>query len=357
MKIFVLLCVLSSSCFGSLAYPFPSVETEKECLLPPMEVLFLKETSKKNFEEILYEKSKTLEEKLNKVIFGQEYAIRETVNALIRYAAGINNPNGVIAFLLYCGPSGVGKTELASRLALELFGDSSHFIQINMSEYVDFHHINRLIGAPPGYVGYESGGQLTNAILANPNSVVLLDEIEKAHRQIRLLFLHIFDKGIFTSARGQIVDCRKCIFISTSNLASLEIAQLKSEGLSHDEIVEELKPFFMDALTPELYNRYELLIFNPLSQNLAEKLVLKKLQELKELVFRVHQIELIFDLSLISYLKNKGIDPLLGARPLSRLVEKELITLVAKAILDGNFKKKDKMKCSYCEGYIVIEKF
>lgn len=363
MKLFFSLLFLTT-CLGSPAksqaepkemwiYTFPDPLFKEEDLF---EAMSLETVVKKSDDELIVEKSKNLEERLGLHIFGQPRAVKETANAIVRYAAGINDPNNVIASLLYCGPSGVGKTELAKQLCMELYGNPQRLIRINMSEYAESHTINRLIGSPPGYLGYEEGGQLTNAILQNPYSIVLLDEIEKAHPKILKLFLHVFDAGYFTSAKGQVVNCRKCVFILTSNLAALEIADLVANELDDEAVIEALKPLFMEVLSPELYNRLDPIIFGPLSDDVIEKLVNKVLADLDNRVYTSKKIHLVFDRTLVDYLSYHGFDPRLGARPLKRLVEKELATIIAKVILQGNCKREDRLKCSYQDGYIVVEK-
>lgn len=300
-------------------------------------------------------KSKTLEQKIRQKIFGQDEAVRETTNAIVRYAAGVNDTASPIASLLYCGPSGVGKTELAKQLCLELYGKQSHFIRINMSEYVEPHSITRLIGPPPGYIGYDTGGALTNRLLQNPYSVVLLDEVEKAHPKVLKLFMHVFDAGYLTSSSGQDVDCRHAIFILTSNIAASEIADLFAAGLTHHEILESLQPYLMDILSPEMYNRLDCMVFSPLNDRIFEQLVRKILSELKTRIGRSKGIEVFFDDSLVNYLKIYTIDPKLGARPLKRIVEKELTTAIAHAIIDSDCKTGDCVLCSYADGHIRLE--
>jgi len=322
--------------------PFPELES-------------LKLTTQRNVQEEIVKKAKTLEAQLLKRIFGQDEAVQETTNAILRFAAGVNDPSMPIACLLYCGPSGVGKTELAKQLSIELYGKSSHFFRINMSEYSEPHSISRLIGSPPGYVGYESGGGLSNRLRDNPYSVILLDEIEKAHPKILKLFMHIFDAGYFTSARGEDVDCRRAIFILTSNLASSEIADLHHAGMSNGEILEILKPFLMDALSPEMFNRLDCMVFSPLSDEIFEMLIKKLLNELKMRITQSKGIDIFFGQSIVDYLKGYSLDPKLGARPLKRIIEKELATVIARAILDNQFKKGDAVMCDYQAGNIQME--
>lgn len=303
----------------------------------------------------IVEKSINLEDRLNNKIFGQQEAVKETVNAILRFAAGVNEDSVPIASLLYCGPSGVGKTELAKQLCVELYGSDTHFTRINMSEYVESHSISRLIGSPPGYIGYEGGGTLSNRLLACPYSVVLLDEIEKGHPKILKLFMHVFDAGYFTSAQGKDIDCSNAIFILTSNLAAAEIAEMHEMGKSKAEILEELQPYFMDTLSPELYNRVDCMIFSPLTDEIRERLVRKILNELAARVYQSKSIQILFDTSLIDYLMSFSLDPKLGARPLKRFVDRKITTRLAKAILENACSPEDILLCSYADENLVLE--
>ena len=340
------------------AYPFPPIQMEirGNTFFPDDGNVFtdLEVVGQSLHDEIVY-KSKTLEQKIKQKIFGQDEAVKETVNAIVRFAAGVNDTSCPIASLLYCGPSGVGKTELAKQLCLELYFEQNHFIRINMSEYVEAHSITRLIGSPPGYIGYDTGGALTNRLLQNPYSVVLLDEVEKAHPKVLKLFMHVFDAGYLTSSSGQDVDCRNAIFILTSNIAASEIADLFAAGLTHNEILESLQPYLMDILSPEMYNRLDCMVFSPLSDKIFEQLVRKILGELKSRISKSKGIEVVFDESLVNYLKIYTIDPKLGARPLKRIVEKELTTVIAHAIIDSDCSAGDCVLCSYLDGRVCLE--
>ena len=332
-----------------LSYPFPSSETEM------VAGYFDSVQAQRKVNQSIVEKSKTLEQKIRQKIFGQDAAVQETANAIVRYAAGVNDPFSPIASLLFCGPSGVGKTELARQLCLELYGDEDCLIRLNMSEYSEAHTVSRLIGSPPGYIGYESGGGLTNRLSKTPHAVVLLDEIEKAHPNVLKLFLHVFDAGHLTAASGLEVNCCDAIFILTSNLAAPEIAELFGKGLNHQQILTLLQPHFMQVLSPEMYNRLDCMIFAPLSEEVFEKLIRKILGELKERVCVSKGVGMCFDASLISYLKTFSIDPKLGARPLKRIVEKELTTVIARAIIECDCKEGDTIICAYKDGQIELE--
>jgi ATP-dependent Clp protease ATP-binding subunit ClpB len=308
-----------------------------------------------SLDDLIIQRAPSLEARLSKKIFGQDEAVKEVTNAILRFAAGINDPLTPVASFLFCGPSGVGKTELARQLSIELYGNLSHFVRIDMSEYTEAFTISRLIGAPPGYLGHEQGGMLANRLLSQPYSIVLLDEIEKAHPAILKLFLHIFDAGHFTSARGQDIDCNKAIFILTSNLAATEIASLFVEGFSKQEILQSIEPYLMKQLSPELYNRLDCIVFAPLGDSIIELLVRKVLDELRERIVKARGIEIFFEQTVVDYLKGYSIDPKLGARPLKRIVEKELATVLAQAIIDSACKNGDVLLCSYDAGSVVLE--
>lgn len=322
-----------------LSYPFPLQGAYKP----------------KEAQKLIEEKASTLEARLKKKIFGQDRAIKETASAIVRYAAGINDPRSVVASLLFSGPSGVGKTELAKQLSVELYGDLSHFIRINMSEFSEAHTISRLIGSPPGYLGYGDGGQLSNALEKNPYSIVLLDELEKAHPKVLKLFLHIFDEGIFTSSTGTVIDCRSAIFICTSNILASEIADLHCKGFTCTEIADVLRPYFITHLSPELFNRLTFIVFSPLNEEAAIAVIDRLLVELRDRVKMSKGISLIFDPSLINFFAQSGVDPELGARPLKRMIDRELSTLLAVAILEGNFVRGDVLKCSYSHAAVHVE--
>ncbi len=325
---------------------FPCIEER-----PVLEARYCTEEACK----IVVEKASTLEAKLKKKVIGQDHAVEEVASAIMRYAVGVNDPNTVIASFLFSGPSGVGKTELAKQLCSELYGHSGHFVRLNMSEFSEAHTISRLIGSPPGYVGYSEGGQLTNALLANPYSVVLLDEVEKAHPQVQKLFLHVFDEGLLTSALGQEIDCRYSIFICTSNILASEIANLHEAGHTLDEISAFLQPYFIAKLSPELFNRLNFIVFSPLTKGVMEQLVERLLNDLHQRVHCAQGISLSFDRSLIRYLVDQGIDPQLGARPLKRFIDKKLTTVVAASILREEIQSGDLVKCSFNGESVVIE--
>lgn len=317
---------------------------------------YKKKTRDELEQEKIFTKALSLEDELNSVVIGQPDAVRITSDAIIRYAAGVNDPLSPIATLLYCGPSGVGKTELAKQLAKILYNDESRFIRLNMAEYGLDHSVQRLIGSPPGYVNHEQGGQLTNALRQSPYSVVLLDEAEKAHPRVLKLFLQLFDEGAITSAKGERIECCNSIFILTSNISAMEIARLGEQGLDSEQILEEIKPALMECLSVELFNRMDPVVFRSLSWEVKESIVYKMLNELAVRIATKKRLTLSFDASVVEYLVQTGFDPLLGARPVKRMIEKELTPLIAKAIIRGQYKPGDHITVSLDGNDLVIRK-
>jgi ATP-dependent Clp protease ATP-binding subunit ClpB len=352
-----LLFFLSPMLFASeklFIYPFPSEDLRDvgySCAARKPQPL-----SPREYEALFLKNCTVLEAALSKVIFGQDIAIKSVSNAITRYTAGVSDTARPIATMLFCGPSGVGKTELAQQLGRMLYGEAKNIICLNMSEYSEPHSISRLIGSPPGYLGSDQGGQLSDAILRQPYSIILLDEVEKAHPQILKLFLHIFDNGLFNSAKGEHINCKKCIFIMTSNLAASDIVRMYNDGVYYDDILQQITPHLIENLSPELFNRIEPVLFLPLSDSVIDSLVVKLLEQIKERAYNNKKIHLSYDQSLIDFFKKSGIDPLLGVRPLKRLIDKELTTLIAKAIVEGKCKENDTLHCLYQDGYIIIEK-
>ena len=336
-------------------YPFPMKEPFIESLIPIRECA-PKPLTPKDYDALFLKNSHSLEKALSKVIFGQDRAVKSVSNAIMRYAAGISDPNYPIATMLFFGPSGVGKTELVHQLGYALYGEARNITCFNMSEFSEPHTISRLIGAPPGYVGYGTNGELGNVINKQPYSIILLDEVEKAHPQVLKFFLHLFDTGLFTTSVSKQINCRKCIFIMTSNLAALEIVRLYNDHFAYEEIVQVITPYLFAGLSPELFNRMESILFLPLPNHLIEPLVLKLLDTVKQRIYKTKKIVLIYDQTVVDFFTTNGIDPVLGARPLKRLIDKELTTLLAKTILEGNCKENDTLFCHYQNDCVVIEK-
>ena len=274
------------------------------------------------------EKVLNLKDNMKKRVKGQDVALKLVSDAILRSRSGIKDENRPIGSFIFLGPTGVGKTEVARTLAYELFDDEKHMIRIDMSEYMESHSVSRLIGAPPGYVGYDEGGQLTEAVRRNPYSIVLFDEIEKAHREIFNVLLQILDDGRITDGHGRTVDFKNTIIIMTSNLGSEYIL----DGETNEEVVlKSLKDYFR----PEFLNRIdETIIFNSLSKDsiyeILDKLVIDLNNRLKD-----KRIAIELDSDAREYIVENGYDPLYGARPLKRFLSSNVETLLAKQIIEG----------------------
>lgn len=303
------------------------------------------------FEDLL-----NLETKLQQKVLGQPYPIKLTVAALMRYAAGLTNQTSPIGAFLYVGPTGVGKTQLAKELSIELLGGEEHLIRLDMSEYIEQHSITRLIGSPPGYVHHDEGGQLTEALKKNPYAIVLLDEIEKAHPAVLKLFLQIFDEGRVSDSKGEVIDCRNVIFIATTNLGAAKILKMHQAGYTEDEIMEVIHSDISQKISPELYNRLEAAPFMGLSPELLDQLVHGQLKKVQESLRKTKKIDVQFDASLIEFLKLRGYDYEYGARPLKRLIEQTVVTSIAKEIIAGTISSGDVIILSYDHEKVVIKR-
>lgn len=281
-----------------------------------------------------------LEERLQQKILGQPYAIKTTVAALTRYAAGLKVSNTPIASILYIGPSGVGKTQLAKELAADILGNENQIIRLDMSEYVEPHSLARLIGSPPGYINHDEGGQLTEALKQHPYSVVLIDEIEKAHPKVLKTFLQMFDEGRISDAKGEVIDCQNSIFILTTNLASQTILSMTEED-KEESILAVIQSEITSFLSPELYNRLEPVIFRGLSENMLDHLIANMLENVQSSIYEKKRITVQFDPSIFQFLKLNGYNYELGARPLKRLIQQTVFTKIAEAIIKGEIQEND----------------
>ena len=278
------------------------------------------------------EKLLHLEENLKKRVKGQDNALHLVSEAIIRARAGIKDPNRPIGSFIFLGPTGVGKTEVAKSLAYELFDDERHMIRIDMSEYMEPHSVARLIGSPPGYVGYDDGGQLTEAVRRNPYSIVLFDEIEKAHKDVFNILLQILDDGRITDSQGRTVDFKNTIIIMTSNLGSDYI--LDNEENSHEMVMNELRHTFK----PEFINRIdEIIIFNLLSKNVVYEILDKIVHEIEHRLDD-KKLKLVLTDKAKKYIVDNAYDEKYGARPIKRYVSRNIETLLAKAIIEEKVK-------------------
>lgn len=287
-----------------------------------------------------------LEDELRRRVVGQDEALKLVAASIRRSRAGLSNPNRPIGSFLFLGPTGVGKTETARALAEFLFNNEHAMIRIDMSEYQESHTVARLIGSPPGYVGYEEGGQLTEAVRRRPYSIVLFDEIEKAHPQIFNLLLQVLDDGRLTDSKGTTVDFKNTIIILTSNLGSEIIREKTAGGESSRtrEVEKEVWEILHRAFRPEFLNRLDnVVFFNPLSPEVVWDITKLQLENAARLLKETHNLELTIDPDLVSYFAKRGFDPLFGARPLKRLIDQELLDEVALRIIEGKIKPGDKI--------------
>ena len=278
-----------------------------------------------------------LEEELHKRVIGQDEGVTKVTDAIIRSKAGIKDPTKPIGSFLFLGPTGVGKTELAKTLAATLFDDEQNMVRIDMSEYMEKYSVSRLIGAPPGYVGYEEGGQLTEAVRRKPYSVVLFDEIEKAHPDVFNVLLQVLDDGRITDSQGRTVDFKNTILIMTSNIGSPYLLEgIEENGEIKQEAREAVERDLRAHFRPEFLNRLdEMIMFKPLTKDNIGGIVELLLADLNK---RLKDQELSIELTKAAkdYIIEGGYDPVYGARPLKRYVQKYVETLTAKLILAGN---------------------
>ncbi|MED5434835.1 MAG: ATP-dependent chaperone ClpB [SAR324 cluster bacterium] len=306
------------------------------------------------------EKLLRLPEHLHQRVVGQDEAINLVSDAVIRARSGINDPNRPLGSFIFLGPTGVGKTELARALAEYLFNDEQNMIRIDMSEYMEKHSVSRLIGAPPGYVGFDEGGQLTEAVRRRPYSVLLFDEIEKAHYDVFNVLLQILDDGRLTDSHGRTVDFKNTLVIMTSNIGSQNLINQKSAGISASSVQEEQKKMVMQELRqhfrPEFINRVDdSVVFHPLLQEHMSGIIKIQLERLKK---RLHErnISMFLTEKTFDFLAEVGYDPVYGARPLKRAIQKELETELARAILSGEIQEGQEVTANVSNGKIIFEK-
>ncbi len=292
------------------------------------------------------EKLMHLEDVLHERVVGQDEAVKAVSEAIIRARAGIKDPNRPIGSFIFLGPTGVGKTELAKTLAESLFDDERSMIRIDMSEYMEKHSVARLIGAPPGYVGYDEGGQLTEAVRRRPYSVILLDEIEKAHRDVFNVLLQILDDGRLTDGKGRVVNFKNTVIIMTSNLGSHEIL-----NKDYEEACGAVREILKDYFRPEFLNRVDdIIVFKALAKDQVKQIAKILITKLSERMERQVQIRLVCDDTALTALADQGFDPNFGARPLRRLITHTVETALSKSIIRGDIREGDTVNIGYENG-------
>lgn len=286
------------------------------------------------------EKLLNLTDTIHEKVIGQDEAVESVTNAILRSRAGIADPNRPIGSFLFLGPTGVGKTELAKALALNLFDDERNIVRIDMSEYMEKHSVSRLIGAPPGYIGYEEGGQLTESVRRNPYSIILMDEIEKAHPDVFNILLQLLDEGTLTDSKGVVVDFKNTIIIMTSNIGSLELLEEVKDGVISEETRKNVTNQLYGYFKPEILNRMDdIIIFKPLTQDNIKGIANKLLDELVRRVAS-RNIELTYDEKVSAWVATAGFDMKFGARPLKRFIQSQIenklsVELIRHGIEDG----------------------
>ena len=301
------------------------------------------------------EKLLHIEEELHKRVVGQEEAISAVANAVRRSRAGLQNEKRPIGSFLFMGTTGVGKTELAKALAEYLFDDENMMTRIDMSEYQERHTVSRLVGAPPGYIGYEEGGQLTEAVRRKPYSVVLLDEIEKAHPDVFNVLLQVLDDGRLTDNKGRTVDFKNTILIMTSNVGSDIIQDAIAQGGDLNECRDKVMEILKRSVRPEFLNRIdEIIMFHPLSRENVREILGIQIADLQKKLTAM-DIELKFTERFVDYLSDKGYNPVYGARPIKRVLQRDLIDELAKQLLEGRLTKEHPITADMEDGIITLK--
>jgi ATP-dependent Clp protease ATP-binding subunit ClpB len=300
------------------------------------------------------EKLLKLGELLHQRVVGQDEAVQAVADAVLRARSGIKDPNRPIGSFLFLGPTGVGKTELARALAATLFDNEANLIRIDMSEYMEKHTVARLIGAPPGYIGYDEGGQLTEAVRRRPFSVILFDEIEKAHHDVFNVLLQVLDDGRLTDSQGRTVDFKNTVLIMTSNIGSPQILEAQQRRASYDEVCSLVLAELREHFRPEFLNRVdETVVFHPLETEQLAKIVEIQLERLRARLTE-RRISLSVTPAALRHLGERGYDPVYGARPLKRLIQQEIETPMARQLVKGELRDGETATVDLKDQHIVI---
>ena len=302
------------------------------------------------------EKLLHLEDELHDRVVGQEEAVRAVSEAIQRSRAGLADPNRPTSSFIFLGPTGVGKTELAKALASNLFDTETALVRVDMSEYMEKHAVSRLIGAPPGYVGYEEGGQLTEPIRRRPYSVILFDEIEKAHPDVFNIMLQILDDGRLTDSQGRVVDFKNTIIIMTSNIGSDLILDVSGDDSRYDEMYNRVMAAMRESFRPEFLNRIdEIIIFHALQRDQLREIVRLQTQYLEDRLSE-QKLSLKFSQEALDFLADIGYDPVYGARPLKRAVQRYVETPIAKSLLKGEFGEGDTLFADVADERLTLKR-
>ncbi len=295
-----------------------------------------------------------MEERLHTRVIGQEDAVAAVANAVRRSRSGLQDPHRPIGSFLFLGPTGVGKTELCKALAQVMFDDDQAMVRIDMSEFMERHSVSRLIGAPPGYVGYEEGGKLTESVRRRPYSVILLDEMEKAHSDVFNVLLQVLDDGRLTDGQGHTVDFTNTVIVMTSNIGSQVIQRLTSEGASHEEVQDAVQDALKARFLPEFLNRIDdTILFHPLQQDQIRQIVQLQLEHLRKQLEQ-RQVELIVTPAAIDHVAKVGYDPAFGARPLKRVIQREIQNPLATELLKGTVAEGGKVMIDAQDDQIIF---
>ncbi len=298
-----------------------------------------------------------MEERLHGRVIGQEDAVAAVSNAVRRSRSGLQDPNRPIGSFLFLGPTGVGKTELCKALAEVMFDDEQAMVRLDMSEFMERHTVSRLIGAPPGYVGYEEGGKLTEAVRRRPYSVILLDEIEKAHSDVFNILLQVLDDGRLTDGHGRTVNFTNTVVVMTSNIGSQAIQKLTDEGASEEELQDAMKTALQSRFLPEFLNRIDdTIVFHPLKRDQIRNIVKLQLVRLQKQLEQ-NQIRMQATDAAIDRIAELGYDPAFGARPLKRVIQHEIQNPLATELLKGNIAEGGSVSIDFRDDQFVFEPF
>ncbi|MCL2457042.1 MAG: ATP-dependent Clp protease ATP-binding subunit, partial [Defluviitaleaceae bacterium] len=305
-----------------------------------------------------------MEETIHERVIGQNAAVKTLSKAIRRGRVGLKNPNKPIGSFLFLGPTGVGKTHLCRALAEILFGDENAIIRVDMSEFMEKHNVSRLIGSPPGYVGYDEGGQLSDRVRRKPYSVILFDEIEKAHPDVFNILLQVLDDGHITDSQGRKINFKNTVIIMTSNAGARSIINPKKLGFVSDEdkdrSYEDMKKLVMEEVKnifrPEFINRIDdIIVFHPLDNDDIKKITRLMLDETAARIRKNMDIDLIYTNELTEHIASEGYDQMYGARPLRRAIQNKIEDELAEAILEGRFRDGDKVRGEFSDGKVTFK--